>query len=186
MLSEFKRAGNAHVREGQAPLQLPAEFGYSGNGFAVKFFKRGLVLKGINLTHAALHEEEYAAFRKQSAIKLVLNSAYGAMGFNYFRLYTPECADAITYFSREALNIIPNLSSIYSEPFADSSQLPTMLVSRMAREEVKVALSGDAGDELFGGYNRYIIANNYWRYFEILPKNLRFSLISLIKKEFKD
>ena len=48
-------------------------------------------------------EEEYAAFRKQSAIKLVLNSAYGAMGFNYFRLYTPECADAITYFAREAL-----------------------------------------------------------------------------------
>ena len=44
-----------------------------------------------------------AAHQRQMAIKLVLNSAYGAMGFNFFRLYSPECADAITYFSREAL-----------------------------------------------------------------------------------
>ena len=92
--------------------------------------------------------------------------------------------DHTKYICREKdfFELIPSLPEAFSEPFADSSQLPTMLVSRMAREEDKVALSGDAGDELFGGYNRYIIANNYWRYFEILPKNLRFSPISLIQK----
>ena len=70
VLLEFKRAGNAHVWKGQAPLQLTAEFRYSGNGFAVKFFKRGLVLKGINLTHATLHEEKNTTFRPARQMRL--------------------------------------------------------------------------------------------------------------------
>lgn len=73
----------------------------------------------------------------------------------------------------DALNIIPELPKIYSEPFADSSQIPTFLVSRLAREKVTVALSGDAGDELFCGYNRYKFTNNLWGQLSKIPHPMR-------------
>lgn len=73
----------------------------------------------------------------------------------------------------DALAVIPELPRIYSEPFADSSQIPTFLVSRMAHNDVTVALSGDGGDELFAGYNRYLEGFQIWSQFSKFPASLR-------------
>lgn len=80
----------------------------------------------------------------------------------------------------EARSVIQHLPTMYDEPFADSSQIPTHLVCRAARQHVTVALSGDAGDELFGGYNRYFWGPRIWNRLSWLPKPLRGALGTVI------
>jgi asparagine synthase (glutamine-hydrolysing) len=82
---------------------------------------------------------------------------------------------------RDALDRVPRLASIFDEPFSDSSQVPTLMVSEVARREVTVALSGDGGDEIFCGYNRYSLGRDMWRRFQRLPFPLRRSLAAAIK-----
>lgn len=103
------------------------------------------------------HEEGYneARFAKEVAAHL---------GTDHTELYvSPE----------EIMAVIPRLPTLYDEPFADSSQIPTFLVAELARRHVTVSLSGDAGDELFCGYNRYHMTKQMWGRISSMPMPLR-------------
>jgi asparagine synthase (glutamine-hydrolysing) len=84
--------------------------------------------------------------------------------------------------SNDIINTVNNLDNIYTEPFADSSQIPTSILSAFAKKKITVALSGDGADELFGGYNRYIVPLNLFNLINKLPSNFRNLIENLVFK----
>ena len=78
---------------------------------------------------------------------------------------------------QDIINLVPQMAKIYDEPFADSSQLPTTMVMQLVKEKVTVALSGDAGDELFAGYSRYFLVIKLWSIFKWIPVELRGKMV---------
>ena len=91
------------------------------------------------------------------------------------------------YFSpKTAMEVIPKLPTIHDEPFSDNSQIPSFLLSQLASKKIKVALSGDGGDELFCGYNRYGSTNNWSNKFDLIPGSVRKILANGIKSTSQD
>src|SRR5712664_338611 len=84
---------------------------------------------------------------------------------------------------QEAMAVIPRIPAIYDEPFADSSQIPTFLLSRMARQHVTVGLTGDGGDEVFCGYTRHIWTRRLWKFIHATPQTLRRAAAEAILRE---
>jgi asparagine synthase (glutamine-hydrolysing) len=111
------------------------------------------------------HEQEYNEAVHAAAVARHL-------GTDHTELYLSD---------QEAMEVIPKISEIYDEPFADSSQIPTFLVSWLARQHVTVALTGDGGDELLGGYDRYPFIARDWRSKSRLPVPLRRLLAATIR-----
>ncbi|MBU2091050.1 MAG: asparagine synthase (glutamine-hydrolyzing), partial [Alphaproteobacteria bacterium] len=94
------------------------------------------------------------------------------LGADHTQLYLSEA---------DARNTVPELAEIYDEPFADASQIPTLLVSRLARQQVTVALGGDGGDEMFGGYHRQRVGEGIWTRVGDVPRPLRKVASALLK-----
>ena len=171
------RAGLADpfVDENEAVAALEAALNAAIDGQSVADVPVGAFLSG------GVDSSAVTAFYQQRSATLVRTYTIGfdEAGYNEAddaravaaHLGTVHNEHVVT--SAEARNVIPLLPAIYDEPFADSSQIPTFIVSRFARRDVTVALPGDGGDELFAGYNRHVSAPAMWRSIRHVPRPLR-------------
>lgn len=122
--------------------------------------------RAIQTFAIGFNDENYNEAKHASAVAVHL-------GTDHTEMYM-EPADALT--------VIPNLANIYCEPFSDSSQIPTFIVASLAKKKVQVSLSGDGGDELFGGYNRYT-GLGVWRGLSKLPLALRKTIAKQLQRK---
>jgi len=177
-LNSVAAAGQSHPFNGsdaEAEEQLNALLGDAVAGQMISDVPLGMFLSG------GIDSSTIAALMKEADRGPVRTFSIGFPDFGY-----DESAHAravanhlgtmhqeLIVTADEALGIVPQLAAMYDEPFADASQIPTHAVSKLTRQYVTVALSGDGGDELFGGYNRYGLAGGLLRQVATLPMPLR-------------
>lgn len=164
-IGEFERLMGTAVRQ-QMVADVPLGAFLSGgiDSSTVVALMQSQSSRPVRTFSIGFHE---AAYNEADAAKAVARH----LGTQHTELYvTPQ----------DALDVIPRLPVMYCEPFADSSQIPTHLVARMARQHVTVALSGDAGDEVFGGYNRYVFGPGLRRRMAALPLPARRWLAAML------
>jgi asparagine synthase (glutamine-hydrolysing) len=167
MVDELERiAKNAIAQQMVADVPLGAFLSGGVDSSTIVALMQAQSTQPVRTFSIGFHEEQYNEAKYAKAVAEHL-------GTQHTELYISTA---------DALGVIPKLSTLYDEPFSDSSQIPTFLVSELAKQEVTVALSGDAGDELFCGYNRYTMTAKLWGAINKVPLAMRKGTATMMRQ----